>query len=82
MKLLFILPRMVAGGVERVTLSLIEGLQQEGADCALALRRAYGEFLPEAQKLCPVHEVAAKGMQHRNASKGCKLTGGQACAQQ
>lgn len=63
MKLLFILPRMIAGGVERVTLSLIEGLQQEGAECTLALRRAYGEFLPEAQKLCPVHEIAAQGMQ-------------------
>lgn len=41
MKLLFILPRMVAGGVERVTLSLIEGFHDEGHSCVLALRRAY-----------------------------------------
>lgn len=63
MRVLFVLPRMVAGGVERVTLSLIRELQSRGVECALALRQARGEFLPEARALCEVHEVAAGGMQ-------------------
>lgn len=62
MKILFVLPRMVTGGVERVTLRLVEGLQARGHECAFALRRAYGEFLPEAEALCPVFEVAAGGL--------------------
>lgn len=63
MRVLFVLPRMVAGGVERVTLSLIRELQSRGVECALALRQGLGEFLPEARSLCEVHEVAANGMQ-------------------
>lgn len=62
MKILFVLPRMVTGGVERVTLRLVQGLQARGHECAFALRRAYGEFLPEAKALCPVFEVAAGGL--------------------
>lgn len=62
MKVLFILPRMVSGGVERVTLRLVAGLQARGHECAFALRRAYGEFLPEAEARCAVHEVAAAGL--------------------
>lgn len=62
MKILFVLPRMVTGGVERVTLRLVDGLQARGHECAFALRRAYGEFLPEAEALCPVFEVAAGGL--------------------
>lgn len=62
MKILFVLPRMVTGGVERVTLRLVAGLQARGHECAFALRRAYGEFLPEAEALCPVFEVAAGGL--------------------
>ena len=62
MKILFVLPRMVSGGVERVTLSLIRGFQHEGHHCALALRRAHGEFLDEARSLCVVHEIAAGGL--------------------
>lgn len=62
MRVLFVLPRMVSGGVERVTLSLIRGFQQEGHDCALALRRAQGEFLDEAKSLCTVREIAARGL--------------------
>lgn len=62
MKILFVLPRMVTGGVERVTLRLVDGLQAHGHECAFALRRAYGEFLPEAEALCPVFEVAAGGL--------------------
>lgn len=61
MRILFVLPRMVSGGVERVTISLIRGFQHEGRDCALALRRAHGEFLDEARSLCVVHEIAAGG---------------------
>lgn len=62
MKILFVLPRMVSGGVERVTLRLVAGLQARGHECAFALRRSYGEFLPEAEALCPVYEVAAGGL--------------------
>ena len=62
MKILFVLPRMVTGGVERVTLRLAAELQSRGHECAFALRRAYGDFLPEAQALCPVHEVATAGV--------------------
>lgn len=35
MKILFVLPRMVTGGVERVTLRLVAGLQARGHECAL-----------------------------------------------
>ncbi len=62
MKILFVLPRMVTGGVERITLRLIKELQQRGHECALALRKAHGEFLPEAEALCPVYEIANKGL--------------------
>lgn len=62
MKILFVLPRMVTGGVERVTLRLIAELQQRGHECAFALRRAYGEFLHEAQDLCPIYEIANVGL--------------------
>lgn len=62
MRVLFVLPRMVSGGVERITLALIRGFQHEGHDCALALRRAHGEFLDEAKSLCTVREIAARGL--------------------
>lgn len=63
MRVLFVLPRMVSGGVERVTLSLIRGLQQEDHACALGLRHTHGEFLNEARSLCDVHELAPNGLQ-------------------
>jgi glycosyltransferase involved in cell wall biosynthesis len=62
MRILFVLPRMVTGGLERVTLNLIKELQNRGHNCAFALRKAYGEFLPEAEALCPVYEIGAKGL--------------------
>lgn len=62
-KVLFVLPRMVSGGVERVTLSLAREFREDGIDCSLALRKAHGELLDEAQSLMPVHELAAGGMQ-------------------
>ncbi|WP_174493863.1 glycosyltransferase [Acinetobacter sp. Marseille-Q1623] len=62
MRILFVLPRMITGGIERVTLNLVKELRNRGHDCAFALRKAYGEFLPEAEALCPVYEIAAKGL--------------------
>lgn len=62
MRVLFVLPRMVSGGVERVILNLIAEFQKSGHECALALRRAYGELLPEARSLTTVHEVAPDGL--------------------
>lgn len=61
MRVLFVLPRMVAGGVERVTLNLIDGLQRDGVECCLALGHCRGELLAEAQRLTRVHEVAGHG---------------------
>lgn len=57
-RVLFVLPRIVAGGVERATLNLIDGLQKQQVDCCLALGRRYGELLDEAQQLTIVEEVA------------------------
>lgn len=62
MKILFVLPRIVTGGVERVTLYLVKELLQRGHECAFALRKAHGEFLPEAETLCPVYEIAKDGL--------------------
>src|SRR5690242_2363052 len=62
MKLLFVLPRMVMGGVERVTLNLIWRFQTEGVECALALRRCHGELLVEAEQLTKVYELAKGGI--------------------
>lgn len=61
MRVLFVLPRMVAGGVERATLNLIAGLQQQGVPCRLALGRCHGELLDEARQLTEVEEFAARG---------------------
>lgn len=62
MRILFVLPRMVTGGIERVTLNLVKELQNRGHDCAFALRKTYGEFIPEAEALCPIYEIGAKGL--------------------
>lgn len=60
--MMFVLPRMVMGGVERVTLNLIAQFQSEGIDCTLALGRCYGEMLDEAERITAVHEIAGKGV--------------------
>lgn len=60
MRVLFVLPRMVAGGVERASLNLIAGLQRQGVDCRLALGQCHGELLDEARQLVPVDEVAGR----------------------
>lgn len=62
MRVLFVLPRMASGGVERATLDLIEELTKVDHLCALALRQACGGFLDEARSLVDVHEVAPYGM--------------------
>ena len=59
MKILFVLPRMVGGGVERVTLNLATALQQRGIECQLALRRAEGEMLAEAQQVFATVDILA-----------------------
>lgn len=64
MRVLFVLPRMVSGGVERVTLNLIGGFREAGVECALALRHRTGELLADADSIVMVHEVAAEGL-HR-----------------
>jgi len=61
MRVLFVLPRMLAGGVERATLNLISGLQRRGVACRLALGRCRGELLEEARSLVDVDEVAGCG---------------------
>jgi len=62
MKVLFVLPRMVSGGVERVTLNLIAQFVHEGIECRLALRRCYGELLEEARTLVHVDEFSPHGL--------------------
>jgi glycosyltransferase involved in cell wall biosynthesis len=72
MKVLFVLPRMVMGGVERITLNLIRQLQSQGIECALALQRCNGELLGEAERLTLVHEIARDGL-HRFVPRLAKL---------
>lgn len=62
MRILFVLPRMVSGGVERVTLNLIDQFKREGIECRLALRRSCGELNDEARMLVPIDELAPRGM--------------------
>ena len=62
MKVLFVHSRMVGGGIERVTLTLIEEFQKRDIECRLALRRAQGDFIDEANALTDVVELAGSGM--------------------
>ncbi len=62
MRILFVLPRMISGGVERVTLSLIDEFLESGNECELVLRHARGELLDKARSLTAVHEVAPNGL--------------------
>ena len=65
MKVLFVLPRMVSGGVERVTLNLAAAFAQQGVTCRLALRQATGEWMDDAHRVFDaVDIVAADGMRH------------------
>ncbi|RLL38309.1 glycosyltransferase [Acinetobacter cumulans] len=64
MRIIFVLPHIVVGGVDRVTLRLVSELQKRGHQCFFALRRSCGGLLNEAQKLCPVYELAKEGLHH------------------
>lgn len=62
MKVLFVLPNIAVGGVERVRLMLIEHLSAQGIECRLALRQCQGELLERARQLAPVDELAPRGL--------------------
>ena len=64
MRVLFVHSRMVGGGIERVTLTLIEEFQKRGVECCLALRYARGDLINEARELTDVIELAGSGMRH------------------
>lgn len=62
MKVLFVLPNIAVGGVERVRLTLIEYLSARGIECRLALRQCRGELLERARSLAPIDELAPRGI--------------------
>lgn len=62
MKVLFILPNVAVGGVERVRLTLMQQFVADGIECLLALRRCRGELIERARKVVPVHELAPHGI--------------------
>lgn len=62
MKVLFILPNVAVGGVERVRLTLMKQFVADGIECRLALRRCRGELIEQARAVVPVHELAPRGM--------------------
>lgn len=61
-RVLFVLPRMVVGGIERMRLKLIRSFTKGGIECSLALRRRDGPLVDEAQSMGPVDELAPRGM--------------------
>lgn len=62
MKVLFVLPDVRIGGIERVRMTLIEQFIADGIDCRLALRRCRGELIDRARTLAPVDELAPGGI--------------------
>lgn len=62
MKLLFVLPNIAIGGVERVRLTLIEYLASKGIECRLALRKGEGKLLDRARALTAVDDLAPHGL--------------------
>lgn len=62
MKVLFILPRMVVGGIEHVRLILASHFLSEGVECKLAVRTCSGGLVDRARSLLPVIELAPRGM--------------------
>jgi glycosyltransferase involved in cell wall biosynthesis len=56
-RVLFVLPRWVAGGLERVTLNLIEGLRERGLDCCLVVGAGDEAMLAQARSVTGVHVV-------------------------
>lgn len=61
-KVLFVLPRMVAGGIERMRLVLARDFMDQGMECMLALRHCRGELIDDARALLQVVELAPRGM--------------------
>lgn len=57
---LFYLDRLGMGGVERVTLNLLEGLKQSGWSPILALNEAEGELLGEIPPGIPLFDLKAR----------------------
>lgn len=62
MKLLFILPNVAVGGVERVRLTLMQHFVDADIECHLALRRCQGELIERARGTGPVYELAPHGL--------------------
>lgn len=62
MKVLFILPNVAIGGVERVRLALMQQFVADGIECLLALRRCRGELIDQIRSVVPVHELAPRGI--------------------
>lgn len=62
MKVLFVLPDVRIGGIERVRMTLIEQFVADGIECRLALRRCRGELMDRARALAPVDELASRGV--------------------
>lgn len=62
MKVLFILPNIAIGGVERVRLTLMQQFVADGVECLLALRSCKGELIEQARSVVSVHELAPKGI--------------------
>lgn len=58
-RVLWVLPRLVFGGVERVSLQLARGLADRGMACAFALRRADGGLTREAAQRFEVHKLGS-----------------------
>jgi len=61
-KVMFVLPRLVIGGVERITLNLIRQLSGDGVKCCLAVRRTQGGLSDEAAALTEVFELAPESL--------------------
>lgn len=61
-KILFVLPNVNVGGVERVTITLLEQFAIRDIKCHLALRNARGELIEQARSAAAVHELAPKGI--------------------
>lgn len=68
------LPRMVMGGVERITLNLVRQLSAGEVVCALALGRVRGELIDEARSITEVFELAPRGL-HQFVPRLARLLG-------
>ncbi len=58
-RVLWVLPRLVVGGVERVSLQLAHGLADRGMVCAFALRRDDGALVQETAQRFEVHRLGS-----------------------